>query len=114
MENNEEYNDEVYSIQEGGSPQEVFTDKKAAQDAADKLNWKRVSELYLSEYCYGLDEILDKGTPEEFFSHLKSIFPGQEFEEEDVQLPKMTLEQYQSLRPYLTLEFYSVKEVKGK
>ncbi len=117
QENTFEYNDEIYHRPEcdGGKPKKIFTNENSAQDYADSQNLKKFDDTNLSEYSYGIDEIIKN--KDKFISLLNEIF-GTNYHEDnldyDFTLPKMTLEQYLKIKSYLKIEFYEVLECDGE
>lgn len=108
------YNDEIYDIQDGGKPVEVFKNQKLAQKACDLLNYKQIQGQELFSYGYDREEIV-KG---KFLDVYNEVF-GQEISdlnnlEYDFTLPEMTFEQYQKLAPYIKIHFYEVVKCQGE
>jgi hypothetical protein len=54
-----EYDDSVYTSQEGGHPNLIVFSKKEAYDKIRDLNIKEFKENTISDYSYELDEILN-------------------------------------------------------
>lgn len=109
-----EYNDEVYHTTEFGSgtPEKVYSDKQKAQEKCDELNAKELSGIPIMEYGYSTDEIfcsLDKAN--KVLRELDAEIP--EDSDWDYCLPKLTVENYKRLAPYLNIKFYEIVEVEG-
>lgn len=110
VKNNDEYNDEIYTVHDGGQPVKVGISREVAQKYADQLNWENFSGLAIYDYCYGLEDILACSV-EDLSSILRGVFPTAEWDLDELVLPEMTLEQYKLIAPCFDLEFYSVKEI---
>ena len=110
-----EYNDETYDMQEGGTPVKVFDNEEDAKDAADKLNFKKLSSEPIFQFSYEKEDIIND--MDEFLEKLKEI-TGESITEEELEydwsLPKMTYKQYLTLKGNIELSFYEVVECDGK
>lgn len=104
----EEYDDEYYSLNERGSPERVFTNRKAAQEWANERNAAKMSGISLSDYYEGQNDF--KGLRET----IQEMFPHHKWDEDFQNLPELTTEQYTLIRKELPFEFYSVQEVDGE
>lgn len=110
-----EYNDEIYSRgeSEGGIPEKVFQSKEAAIDHCDVLNAKELSGLNLMEYGYSSDEVCRN------FEKLSKILVemGENALSEDsyeLILPKLTVEQYKKIKPYILINLYEIVKCDGE
>ena len=110
-----EYNDEVNSRgeSEGGTPEKVFQSKEAAIAHCDVLNAKELSGLNLMEYGYSTDKVCRN------FEKLSEILVefGQDAPSEDnykLILPKLTVEQYKKIKPYILVSLYEVVKCDGE
>ena len=54
-----EYNDEVHSPVEGGSPDLIFFTKEEAKIRVKELNSKEFKSCSLTDYCYDLEDLLN-------------------------------------------------------
>ncbi len=62
MESGTEYNDEVYSITEGGTPTRVFLDKTKAENHRDELLLEKLKDGFnFGEYGYETRELSGRG-----------------------------------------------------
>lgn len=58
MEHGQEYNDEVYYLEESGNPKKIFSCKKKALAECDRLNMERLSGLGINEWAYCISDVL--------------------------------------------------------
>jgi hypothetical protein len=112
-----EYNDEIYVLSDKGSPHQVCKTREEAQELADKLNTIKLSEENIRQYGYGVDEVIND--IESFVLVFNEIFNAKltiEQLEDDYEfgLPKITLDQYYQIKPYLKINFYEVVECQGE
>lgn len=78
MEMSDEYNDEIYQLQDSGSPVEVFTDKAEAEKECMRRQIERMRGLEVGSYAYDLEDIC-KLSAEEVNAKLPFCnFPGDE------------------------------------
>ncbi len=59
MEMADSYNDEVYTMEENGTPVAVFSNKKEAEAECRRLLVGKLAGLQIGCYAYDLDEISD-------------------------------------------------------
>jgi hypothetical protein len=111
-----EYNDEIYQSgqSEGGVPEQVFEDKELAEQACLERNALEFKGLNVKDYCYNINEILDRThTLEE----LKSIIPNINFDEGSYELiipQKLSLSKLMRVaKIFSELKFYQVYEVEN-
>jgi hypothetical protein len=105
-----DYNDEITTFSEsgGGTPQESFGDRAAAQAVCDKLNAKDLKGVELHGYTYdGATEFI---TDEAKFREILGIEPDADLDE--VYIPgTLTDAQALELLKACSLRFYEVQEV---
>lgn len=119
----DEYNDEVYTLQDGGTPIAVFTTKEEAQALRNQKQYEKLRGLEISHYAYDIEDLtLDpKGSwmskPKSLSEIVKTLpFLGQSDDPEnwyDYILPKnLTDEQCAQIDAvFLSLSFFDVVEV---
>jgi hypothetical protein len=67
-----EYDDNIYNEVEGGRPSLVVFDKEDAEQKVYELNIQEYKQLNLTDYGYGIDEVL-KVDEEVYFDFNKSL-----------------------------------------
>ncbi len=130
MEQGFDYNDEYYFQVDGGSPDSFFTNKKKAEEAAEKKNLEEFKGLIkdgsIREYSNdGLDGLLADSVTEEDLLYEEGIFrtlfgasaedwfeSGNGWGGKEVSLKvEPTEEQWKQLMNCFNLEFYNVVTV---
>lgn len=111
-----DYNDEVYDLQEGGTPVRVFKDKRAADEFARLAHGDELADIQFQSWGYSVDEITSLDSSE-FTKRVNEIL-GTEFsdafEECYVGDYELSREQKDQLVELVDkLKFYVVEEVEG-
>jgi hypothetical protein len=110
-----EYNDEIYSVSEYGSPVQVFKSKTEANLAADKLNYKKLLDTEIGQYAYDITDIVDDM---DTFLSIINAASGKNYTEEDIdykfEMPQLSYEEYQKIKDCIDLNFYDVVECDGE
>jgi hypothetical protein len=111
-----QYNDEYYYQGEdgGGTPEMAFQDKAKAEACADQLNAKEMSGNNIGSYCSDgdLSNIIEDvaGFVEAYNQIFAKKIKETDLDSWEFELPKMTLEQYLQIKPFVTLRFFEVNE----
>lgn len=102
---NSEYNDEIYSISDGGTVVKTFSDKNIAEKECLKLNIEEYKNLRPYEYSYDTIEDFD-------IIKLNKIFKKSWIRSAEVVLPNnITLEQYKEAHEIVNIKFYEVIQI---
>lgn len=112
-----EYNDEIYSEQEGGKPSCIFFSREDAELKSKELNIKEYKENSLSDYSYGIEDLLSVSL-DEYLEFLKSLDDKYgKFEStnkwetvENRLHPKANQEESETYYKMTSLRFYDVYE----
>lgn len=67
-----EYDDNIYNEVDGGKPSLIVFDKEDADQKVYELNIQEYKQLNLSDYGYGMDEVL-KVDEEDYLAYNKSL-----------------------------------------
>lgn len=112
-----EYNDEIYSEQEGGKPDCIFFEKEEARQRATELNIKEYKETSLSDYSYDIEDLLNVSVDEysEFLDTLNKkygeIQSSNRWDNTENRLhPMANQEESNKYSEMVSLSFYDVYE----
>lgn len=112
-----EYNDEIYSEQEGGTPDCIFFEKEEARQRATELNIKEYKETSLSDYSYDIEDLLNVSVDEysEFLDTLNKkygeIQSSNRWDNTENRLhPMANKEESNKYSEMISLSFYDVYE----
>lgn len=118
MEVADEYNDEVYSLQEGGTPVAVFTTKEEADALRNKKQYERLRGLEVGQWAYDLEDLTRDpeagwNAKQMDIEDIKEALPFVDIEEYETTLPDdMTDEQCAQVDAvFKGLSFFTVVEV---
>ncbi len=106
-----EYDDERYTLNDGGEPVKVFSNKPDAEVHARNADLEAFKGLELRDYGYNWrDVILDE---DEFERVWKEIY-GKELDEDDYEIILPTkISDLKRLYPFINLRFHEVFEVES-
>lgn len=125
LEKADEYNDEVYTLQDGGTPIAVFTNKEEAEKLRNKKQYERLAGLEIGNYAYDVEDLTRD--PEGGWnarglslSEIAEALPFANFPEDDddiydYAIPEgLTDEQYAAIdKVFKGLSFFDVVEVES-
>lgn len=120
VERADEYNDEVYTLQDGGSPIAVFTNKEEATALRNKKQYERLAGLEIGQWAYDLEDLTrdpEAGWNAASLSleDIREALPFMKIHEEayETTIPEnLTEEQYAAVDAvFKGMSFYEVVEV---
>lgn len=119
MERGFEYNDEINSESEGGTPKKIIFNKDDANKEVKRLNIEKLKSTSITDYTYDIEDVLSVDV-EEFEKLLESINeshggkekPKYQWQDDTYSIhPKATDEELEKVYKAISLRFYECVEV---